>query len=51
MNQFMQFKQNLQKSGMSPQDIVQQKLNSGEMSQEQFNQLREMANAITGRRM
>lgn len=34
--------------GMSPQQIVQQKLNSGEMSQEQFNQLRVMANQIMG---
>lgn len=33
---------------MTPQQIVQQKLNSGEMTQEQFNQLRAMANQIMG---
>lgn len=33
---------------MSPQQIVQQKLANGEMTQEQFNQIRMMANAISG---
>ena len=49
--QFNQFKQNAQSQGLNPQQLVQQKLNSGEMSQEQFNQLRNMANLITGKRM
>lgn len=33
---------------MSPQQTVQQKLANGEMTQEQFNQIRMMANAISG---
>lgn len=33
---------------LSPQAIVQQKLNSGEMTQAQFEQLRMMANQLTG---
>lgn len=33
---------------MSPQAVVQQKLNSGEMSQQQFEQLRMMANQLMG---
>lgn len=33
---------------MNPQMIVQQKLNSGEMSQQQFEQLRMMANQLMG---
>lgn len=33
---------------MTPQAIVQQKLNSGEMSQAQFEQLRMMANGLMG---
>lgn len=50
MSQFNSFKQNFQQSGMNPQQQVQQLLNSGKMTQEQFNQLREIANQITGRR-
>ena len=33
---------------MNPQMIVQQKLNSGEMTQAQFEQLRMMANGLMG---
>lgn len=51
VNQFNQFKQNAQANGLNPQQQVQQLLNSGQMSQEQFNQLRDMANLITGKRM
>ena len=40
MNQFQEFKQNF--SG-DPQQQVQQLLNSGQMSQQQFNQLSTMA--------
>ena len=43
MNQFNQFRSNL--SG-NPQQMVQQMLQSGQMSQEQFNQLSGMANQI-----
>lgn len=43
--QFDQFKKTV--SG-DPQAIVQQLMNSGQMSQEQFNQLSAMANALMG---
>lgn len=36
-------------SKMTPQQKVQQMLDSGQMTQEQFNQLRAMANRITGK--
>lgn len=36
LSQFTQFRQNVQSQGLNPQQLVQQKLNSGEMSQEQF---------------
>ena len=49
MNQFNQFRQNLQQNGINPQQQVQQLLNSGQMTQEQFNQYRDIANQITGR--
>lgn len=51
MTQFNAFKQNVEQTGMNPQERVQQLLNSGQMTQEQFNQLRNMANLITGKRM
>lgn len=58
MNQFNQFRQNFanfaqqfkQQNSMTPQQKVQQLLNSGQMTQQQFNQLREIANQITGQR-
>lgn len=51
-NQFNAFKQqfNMQ-NNMSPQEKVQQLLNSGQMSQQQFDQLRAMANQITGKNL
>lgn len=49
-NQFMAFQQMMAQQKIDPQAQVQQLLNSGRMSQEQFNQLRMMANMITGRR-
>lgn len=48
--QFEAFARNFQQSGQNPQAIVQQLLNSGQMTQDQFNKLREMANQITGQR-
>lgn len=51
MTQFNQFKQSMQNGRMDPKQQVQQMLNSGQMTQEQFNQLREMANQITGKNM
>ena len=50
MSQFNQFKQNMTSTGVNPQEKVQQLLNSGQMSQEQFNQLRDIANLITGKK-
>ena len=45
-NQFQQFAQNFQRQNGSadPQQMVQQLLNSGKMSQQQFNQLQNFAN-------
>ena len=43
MQQFMQFKKQFQGD---PQQAVMNMLNSGQMSQEQFNQLQGMANQI-----
>lgn len=51
MQQFKAFAQNFQQSGQNPQQIVQQLLNQGKMTQTQFNQLREQANRITGMRL
>ena len=56
-DQFSQFRQNFaifaqqfqQQNNLTPQQKVQQLLNSGQMSQQQFNQLREIANQITGK--
>lgn len=49
MNQFNQFEQNFGKHE-NPQAMVQQLLDSGKMSQDQFNQLSQMANQIMGMR-
>lgn len=48
--QFNQFAQQFQRGPqqMNPQVLVQQKLNSGEMSQAQFEQCRNWANMLTG---
>lgn len=46
-NQFNQFKQQI--GNQNPQQMVQQLLDSGRMSQQQFNQLSQMANQIMGR--
>lgn len=43
MNQFNQFRQGIQGN---PQQMVQNMLKNGQMSQEQFNQLSNMANQI-----
>ena len=45
---FNAFAQSMSQQGMTPQQMVQNLLNSGKMSQEQFNQLSQMANMITG---
>lgn len=47
---FSQFVQNFrQQATCSPEQRVQQLLNSGQMTQEQFNQCRRLANQITGK--
>ena len=48
MNQFNQFRQEI--GNQNPQVMFQQLLDSGRMSQEQFNQLSQMANQIIGRK-
>lgn len=50
-NRFNQFQQQVNQQGINPQQQVQQLLNSGQMSQQQFNQLRMIANALTGKKM
>lgn len=50
-NQFNAFKQQFMAGGISPQEKVQQLLNSGQMTQQQFDQLRMLANQITGKNM
>lgn len=53
MQQFNQFRQNWLKSNpnTSPQQAVQDLLNSGKMSQQQFEHFRNLANSITGMKM
>lgn len=47
--QFDDFMRNVQQGGQqNPQQIVQQMLNDGRMSQAQFNQYRDFANKMTG---
>lgn len=48
--QYSQFANNFQQNsnGMDPQMVVQNMLNTGQMSQQQFNQCRMMANQIMG---
>lgn len=48
MNRFNQFRQAFG-SQQNPKQMVQQLLDSGRMSQEQFNQLSQMANQILNR--
>lgn len=51
METFNRFTQQFraQNQNVSPKQKVQELLNSGQMSQEDFNQLREIANRITGK--
>lgn len=46
--QFAQFVQNFQRMNKNPQQAVQELLNSGEMSQQQYENLRTQANNIMG---
>ena len=53
MQQFQQFRQNWlqQNPNVSPQQAVQNLLNSGKMSQQQFEQFRNIANSFSGMKM
>ena len=48
--QLQAFAQNFQRSGNNPQQLVQNLLNQGKLTQERFNQYRNIANQITGLR-
>lgn len=48
VKRFSQFVQNFQKMNKNPQQAVQELLNSGEMSQQQYESLRRQANSIMG---
>ena len=48
MSQFQQFRQQIQQQGINPQQQVMQLLQSGKMSQQQFEQLKSMANMMSG---
>lgn len=50
-NQFNLFKQNMAQQNTDPKQKVQELLNSGKMTQQQFEQLRQIANRITGKNM
>ena len=53
MKNFQTFYQNFrqQNGNISPQQMVQNLMNQGKMSQEQFNRFRDLANKITGMSM
>lgn len=51
MQQFQTFVNNFQKMQKDPRTAVQELLNSGQMSQAQYNQLSQMASQILGRKM
>lgn len=46
ITQFNQFKKEIQNSGKNPQQIVQDLLSSGKMSNKQFEELSEQANTL-----
>ena len=48
MQRFNQFCQQFQRQGKNPQEMVQQLLNSGQMTQAQFEQFRQLANNLLG---
>lgn len=47
-NKFNTFCNNFQHMNQDPQELVQQMLNDGRMSQDQFNQLSSIANMLMG---
>lgn len=50
MSQFVSQFKRLQQTVKNPQKEVENLLQSGQMSQQQFNQLSQMANQLTGRK-
>lgn len=50
LQKFREFANNFQKNsnGLTPQQMVQNLLNNGKMTQAQFNQYRDIANKLTG---
>ena len=50
LQKFREFASNFQQNhkGITPQQMVQNLLNSGKMTQAQFNQYRDIANKLTG---
>lgn len=50
ISQFRTFVQNFRKMGKDPQSVVQELLNSGQMSQAQFNDLAAKANKLMGQK-
>lgn len=48
MTQFNQFRNQIQQQGINPQQQVMQLLQSGKMSQQQFEQLKAMASMLSG---
>lgn len=49
MQQFQQFKQQIQQQGIDPQKQVQELLRSGRMSQQQFEELKQIASMFSGK--
>lgn len=48
MQQFQTFVNNFQQMGRNPREVIQELLNSGQMSQQQYEMLRQKANQIMG---
>ena len=49
LQQFQTFVNNFQKMGKDPRQAVQELLNSGQMTQQQYNQLSHIASQILGK--
>lgn len=49
-NNFLQFVNQIRQNGVNPEQTVRQLISSGRMTQEQFNQLSQIANQILGRK-
>lgn len=50
MSQFQRFQQQIQQQGINPQQQVMELLRSGKMSQQQFEQFRQMASMFMNNR-